>query len=181
VSGEIGIGAGIVVNGELVRGERGFGGELGHLTISPDGPACHCGGRGCLEQYAGQDAIRLAAGRPPPPDGHPAGVADFVALAEAGNLPMRNALQHAGEALGVAIAGLVNLLDLGTVVLGGSFAALEPWLRRPVEHEVGRRVLSARWTPVRIEASVLGGDAAVRGAAGAVLRAIYENPAGWIV
>jgi len=180
VSGEVGIGAGIVVDGELVRGSRGFSGELGHLTIHPDGPVCRCGARGCLEQYAGQDAIRAAAGRPVPPDGIPTSVAEFVALADAGNLPMRNALQHAGEALGVAIAGLVNLIDVATVVLGGSFAPLEPWLRDPIAGELARRVVAARWAPVDVVPSVLGEDAAVRGAAGSVIRAVLDDPATWI-
>ncbi|MEV7801647.1 ROK family transcriptional regulator [Microbispora sp. NPDC088329] len=61
VSGEIGIGAGLVVRGRLFRGAHGFAGELGHVVVSPDGPQCRCGGRGCLEQYAGQDALQTAA------------------------------------------------------------------------------------------------------------------------
>ncbi|GAB3131556.1 ROK family transcriptional regulator [Microbispora hainanensis] len=61
VSGEIGIGAGLVVRGRLFRGAHGFAGELGHVVVSPDGPPCRCGGRGCLEQYAGQDALLTAA------------------------------------------------------------------------------------------------------------------------
>ncbi|WP_066934642.1 ROK family transcriptional regulator [Microtetraspora fusca] len=65
VSGEIGVGAGLVVRGELFRGFRGFAGELGHVVVSPGGPPCHCGGRGCLERYAGQDALLSAAGLAP--------------------------------------------------------------------------------------------------------------------
>ncbi|MFG1823565.1 ROK family protein [Microbispora bryophytorum] len=61
VSGEIGIGAGLVVRGRLFRGAHGFAGELGHVVVSPAGPPCRCGGRGCLEQYAGQDALLTAA------------------------------------------------------------------------------------------------------------------------
>ncbi|MGH3392884.1 MAG: ROK family transcriptional regulator, partial [Actinomadura sp.] len=62
VSGEIGIGAGIVVAGRVFRGAHGFAGELGHIVVEPDGPPCSCGGRGCLEQIAGQEAILRAAG-----------------------------------------------------------------------------------------------------------------------
>src|SRR5690349_12785448 len=62
VSGEIGIGAGIVLDGALYRGSRGWSGEIGHIPINPDGPACRCGARGCLEQYAGQEAVLRAAG-----------------------------------------------------------------------------------------------------------------------
>ncbi|GAA2677942.1 sugar kinase [Actinoplanes palleronii] len=57
VSGEIGIGAGLVIDGELYRGVRGWSGEIGHLTVYPDGRPCRCGSRGCLEQYAGQEAL----------------------------------------------------------------------------------------------------------------------------
>ncbi|ETK34654.1 ROK family transcriptional regulator [Microbispora sp. ATCC PTA-5024] len=73
VSGEIGIGAGLVVRGRLFRGAHGFAGELGHVVVAPDGPLCRCGGRGCLEQYAGQDAL-LNAARPDgahPDSAHP--------------------------------------------------------------------------------------------------------------
>ncbi|MEU5894913.1 MULTISPECIES: ROK family transcriptional regulator [Streptomyces] len=62
VSAEIGIGAALVVDGRLLRGTRGFAGELGHVPVHPDGPACPCGGRGCLEQYAGEGAVLRAAG-----------------------------------------------------------------------------------------------------------------------
>ncbi|MDQ2956773.1 MAG: ROK family transcriptional regulator, partial [Actinomycetota bacterium] len=66
VSGEIGVGAGLVVNGELYRGAGGFAGELGHVVVDRDGPACGCGGRGCVEQYAGQDVLLRGAGQPDP-------------------------------------------------------------------------------------------------------------------
>ena len=62
VSGEIGVGAGLVVDGELFRGVHGFAGELGHVVVERDGPPCGCGGRGCVEQYAGQDVLLAAAG-----------------------------------------------------------------------------------------------------------------------
>ena len=62
VSGEVGIGAGVVLRGELFRGASGFAGEFGHLTIDPYGPPCGCGGRGCLERLAGQDALLRLAG-----------------------------------------------------------------------------------------------------------------------
>jgi len=80
----------------------------------------------------------------------------------------------------VAIAGLVNLIDVATVVLGGSFAPLEPWLRDPIAGELARRVVAARWAPVDVVPSVLGEDAAVRGAAGSVIRAVLDDPATWI-
>src|SRR3954454_19674699 len=68
VSAEIGIGAALVVDGQLLRGTRGFAGELGHVPVRPDGPRCACGGRGCLEQYAGEEAVLRAAGLEPGED-----------------------------------------------------------------------------------------------------------------
>ena len=64
VSGEIGVGAGIVLDGRIFRGGHGWGGEIGHLPVDPDGPPCRCGSRGCLEQYAGREAVLRAADLP---------------------------------------------------------------------------------------------------------------------
>jgi predicted NBD/HSP70 family sugar kinase len=150
VSGEIGIGAGIVLDGSLYRGVRGWSGEIGHLPIQPDGPHCRCGSRGCLEQYAGQEAMD-------PTD-----------------------LAPAARALGIALAGVVNLLDIDTIVLGGSYAPLVPRLRGGIEAELHRRVLTADLAPVTLRAAALGTDAAMRGAADSVIRAVQENPAGWL-
>ncbi len=152
VSGEIGIGAGIVLGGELYRGVRGWSGEIGHIPIDPGGPPCRCGARGCLEQYAGQEAIARAAGD----------------------------LTVAGTALGTALATVVNLLDIDTVVLGGIYAPLVPQLHDAIQAEISRRVLTADWSPVRLRAATLGADAAVRGAAGAVLRGVLDDPAAWL-
>ncbi|MBX6354263.1 MAG: ROK family protein [Micromonosporaceae bacterium] len=172
VSGEIGIGAGIVLDGRLFRGGRGFSGEIGHVTIHPDGPVCRCGARGCLEQYAGQERILAAAGAPT--------VESLVERAGAGEPGALRALQDAGTALGVAAAGVVNLLDLDTVVLGGSYAALAPWLCDPVAEQIRQRVVTAGWAPVTVRAAALGSRATVVGAAGSVVRAIHDAPARWL-
>jgi predicted NBD/HSP70 family sugar kinase len=177
ISGEIGIGAAIVSDRRVVRGARGFSGEIGHLPINPDGPLCRCGARGCLEQYAGQDAIREEAGRRLPEN---ARAADFAALAEAGNLPMLTALERAGWALGIAISSVANLIDVETVVLGGFLAPLTPWLLPAMEREIATRVLALPWAPLTVAASTLGSDAAVRGAATSALRSVFDDPSGWI-
>jgi predicted NBD/HSP70 family sugar kinase len=172
ISGEIGIGAGIVLDGALYRGTRGWSGEIGHIPINPDGPTCRCGARGCLEQYAGQEAVLRAAG-----------VSTVEALASAaagGESTALTALSAAGGALGVAVAAVVNLLDVRTIVLGGSYASLLPWLHDPIAAEADRRVLTAAWSPVRLHAATLGADAAMRGAAGSVVRALLDDPAAWL-
>jgi predicted NBD/HSP70 family sugar kinase len=178
VSGEIGIGAGVVLDGALLRGARGWSGEIGHVAVHPDGPACRCGARGCLEQYAGEEAILAAAGLPGSPS---EAITHLAGAAGAGHAPALAALDGAATALGVVVAGVVNLLDVDTVVLGGAYARLAPWLAPGVAREIAARVLTSRWSPVRVRASVLGGDAAVVGAAGSAVRAVLDHPAGWLV
>jgi predicted NBD/HSP70 family sugar kinase len=207
VSGEIGVGAGIVLDGRLFRGARGWSGELGHMAVRPDGPTCSCGARGCLEQYAGQEAIlRTAglAGQQLPPAVALQQIAQLAAAAQqpvrqpvqqaldaqqpvrqaldaAAQRSVRQALDAAAGALGVVLAGVVNLLDVETVVLGGIYAPLAPWLAPTVQAEINRRVLTVGWSPVTVRASVLGGEAAATGAAGAVVRAVRDHPAPWLV
>ena len=175
ISGEIGVGAGIVLAGQLFRGGRGFGGELGHVTIRPDGPRCRCGARGCLQAYANQETLLITAGL--------AGtdpITRLAALARAGAPAALMALEEAGSALGVAAADVVNLLDVDTVVLGGIYATLAPWLIEAISREISDRVLTAQWTPVTVRASVLGESASLVGAAGSVVRAIRDSPAAWL-
>lgn len=167
VSGEIGVGAGLVMAGALYRGVAGFAGELGHLVIDRDGPPCGCGGRGCLEQYAGQDVLLRSAGQP-----------DLAALAAAVLAADRRALAavaDAGRALGVGLASLLNVLDLPCVVLGGVYARLFDTLTPPLRAELAQRVLSG--DEIELRRSTLGADAAVLGAAGAVLDRALRDPA----
>ena len=181
ISGEIGVGAGIVVGRELFRGVMGFAGEVGHVTVRPDGPPCRCGSRGCLEQVAGQEAIMRAAGLTGEAGtsmGQPGGsVADLLVRARTGEARTLEAIEAAGRALGIGVAAVVNLVDLSTVVLGGLYTLLEPWLRAPFAEELRARVVGQRWSRVRVLTTRLGSDAAVRGAAGAVVREILSNPA----
>jgi predicted NBD/HSP70 family sugar kinase len=148
VSAEIGIGAGLVLDGALYRGVRGWSGEIGHITVHPGGRPCRCGNRGCLEQYAGQEAIGDLAG--------------------------------AGEALGIALSGVVNLLDVDTIVLGGSYAPLLPSLGPLIEAELRQRVLTASLAPITLRAAALGSDAAMCGAADLVIRAVQDDPAAYL-
>jgi predicted NBD/HSP70 family sugar kinase/biotin operon repressor len=180
VSGEVGVGAGIVVGGRLFRGAHGHAGELGHTTIDPDGAACTCGGRGCLELFAGQEAILRAAGLDPvvPTSsgraGGPVGV--LVDRLGAGDGPALAALEVAGRSLGQAAASLVKLIDPDTVVLGGIYAALDPWLRGSFQAALLTGIPMTRSAPPRVAISALGPDAAVRGAAGLVTAAMLARP-----
>jgi predicted NBD/HSP70 family sugar kinase len=180
VSGEIGVGGGIVIDGELFRGVRGFAGEIGHVVVQPDGPPCRCGARGCLEQVAGQEAILRSAGLTGAVGtsiGQPRGsVAELLARARDGEPETLRAVESAGRALGIGLSATVNIVDPSTVVLGGLYAALEPWLTKPLLEELRERAITLKWSPVQVLASRLGPDAAVRGAAGAVVREVLADP-----
>ncbi|OAR27013.1 transcriptional regulator [Streptomyces sp. ERV7] len=178
LSGEIGVGGALVLNGELLRGAHGFAGEIGHVPVDPAGPECRCGARGCLEQYAGQSALLRGAGLDE--DAGAAGVAELERRARAGDEPALTALGTAGRMLGRVLAGAVNLLDPQTVVLGGVYRALAPWLTPPAEAELTTRVVSGLWPrdSGRLRASSLAGDAA-RGAAALVVEAVLDDPAAW--
>jgi predicted NBD/HSP70 family sugar kinase len=110
--------------------------------------------------------------------GQPGGsVAELLARARGGEPRTLQAIEAAGRGLGVAVAALVNLVDPSTVVLGGLYTLLAPWLREPFSEELAERVVAQRWSPVRVLASRLGPDAAVRGAAGTVVKEILAHPA----
>jgi predicted NBD/HSP70 family sugar kinase len=170
VSAEIGIGAAVVVDGRLLRGTRGFAGELGHVPIEPEGPACPCGGRGCLEQYAGEEAVLRAAGL----EADEGRVGLLATRAAEGDENVRRALRQAGTALGVALTGAVNLLDPEAVVLGGALAALAPWLLPSLEAELARRTAGPACS---VSVSRLGPEGPLLGAAHAVVRAVLDDPA----
>ncbi len=168
VSAEVGIGGAIVVGGRVLRGSNGWAGEIGHLSVDPAGRACRCGARGCLERYAGRAAVLHAAQLP-------AGTTptELAGLADAGHPGARTALADAGRALGVALAAVVNLLDIPTLLLGGDLGALVEHLRDTAEPELHRRVLSANWVSPRLAA--VSADAAT-GAAYRVLDRVLEDP-----
>jgi predicted NBD/HSP70 family sugar kinase len=177
VFGEVGVGAGIVVDGELYRGAHGFGGEFGHVTVAQGGDLCACGSRGCLETLVGQEAIARRAGVQIERGGRMRSVtAELVRRAEAGDAQVLPALRDAGTSLGLALAAVVNLFDLDVVVLGGCFGPLFPWLAAEVESALRLRVLSAQWTACELRPSAIGELAAVRGAAALMLRGLLAAP-----
>ncbi|WP_187279920.1 ROK family protein [Quadrisphaera setariae] len=180
VTGEVGIGGGVALDGRVLRGQRGWSGELGHVTVDPDGPRCGCGARGCLEAYAGQEALLARAGLPVRPRTSRGAVGGTPALlraaAEVGHPGVLEALRDAGRALGVALSAAVNLLDVDAVVLGGSCAPLAPWLVEPLTAELEERVLRGRLLPVEVRVSATGADASVMGAAALVLQDVLDAP-----
>ena len=165
VSAGIGIGGGIVLGGRVYRGARGLAGELGHVVVDRGGPECGCGGRGCVERYAGTTALLADAGAP-----------DLESLAGAlarGEERASAATTRAAAALGTGLASVLNVLDVPVVVLGGTYARLAEHVEPVLRAELARRSLA----PARVLASGHGDAAAVRGAAESVLDAVQRDPA----
>lgn len=113
-----GVGLGVVVGGELHRGRLGGAGEFGHLPVMPDGPACECGRRGCLEALVADRAL-VAEARASGVIGEEDGAEELATRADLGDARARRVFAAAGERLGVAVAGLVNVLSPGLVIVSG--------------------------------------------------------------
>lgn len=175
VSGENGIGAGLVRDGSLVRGRHGFAGEVGHVLVDPRGPRCGCGNRGCVELYAGRRAILRAAGLD-----EGAQPEDLLRALDDGAPAAHEALALAARALGIGIGAAINILDAPTVVLGGHLAPLAEALRPALEEELEHRVLASKWTPVAVLAAPDDEAPGATGAAWSLLEEIVADPATWI-
>ncbi|MET4224973.1 ROK family protein [Oerskovia enterophila] len=174
VSGEVGIGSAIVIDRELFLGNRGWSGEIGHVVVDPHGPRCLCGATGCLEQYAGKDAMLRAAGIP-----LDAPVERFLDALEEGTPSALDAAASAGTALGRALANFVNLIDIETVLLGGIYTDLLPHLREALTTELTTRVLASPWTELDLRPALVAGHAAMIGGARTVLRDVVAAPSAW--
>ena len=175
LSGEIGIGGAVVLGGRVMSGRHGWAGEIGHVCVDPSGPACACGSTGCLEQYAGRRALLAAAGL-----AGDAGTARLVELVRTGDGRAADAVARAAWALGVALAGVVNVLDIPAIVLGGHLGQVADLVRPDLERVLTTRSLSARWVAPTI--STAAGDRApgATGAALAELAAVLADPAPWL-
>ncbi|MDX3192968.1 ROK family protein [Streptomyces sp. MN03-5084-2B] len=170
-------GGGFVSGGTILRGARGFAGEVGHIAVDPSGERCSCGRTGCLETKANLAAVLRAAAAPGDPLHDPApGVESRVALLKdrirGGDQRAVTAAHELGVALGIALSTVVDVLDPDVVVLGGYFAELGEWLVEPVRVELAARPLGQ----ARVVASGFGLRAPLRGAAHLAAERLFANP-----
>jgi predicted NBD/HSP70 family sugar kinase len=178
ISGEVGVGGGIVVDGQPLTGVAGFAGEVGHMPINPNGRACHCGSTGCWETEIGERALLRLAGRAE--DGGFDEVEAILATAAADNAQALHALDEIARWLGMGLAGLVNLLNPRVIVLGGLFARAYPFIDRTLERELDRMALSGPRGQVRVAPADLGIDAPLLGAAELAFEPFLADPAQWL-
>jgi glucokinase-like ROK family protein len=191
LSAGVGLGGGVMINGRLYGGIGGFAGEVGHMTLEPDGPRCNCGNRGCWEVLVGPTAIvgrvrqAAQAGQAPVVLGLCRGDVNAIKMehvlqAAAQNEPaVIAAFQEAGRYLGIGIANLVNAFNPSLVVLGGVLSLAAPYILPRAQQEIDRRALDAARAGVRVTVSAFKFDACVMGGTALILREILNNPAAW--
>ena len=173
-----GIGGGIIVDGRILHGEVGMAGEIGHTTIYPDGNPCGCGSRGCLEKHASATAIAAMARLMQLGGSLTAADVHKIALGEGDSAKRaRRIFESVGEALGIAIANLVNIFNFPLYLLSGGPLPAWDLFAPSMTAEAERRSFTFRNTRTRIEKAELGGDAGLFGAAYLGL----EAPAGPVV
>jgi len=173
LSGEVGIGGGIVLDGNLMTGLGGFGGEVGHMVVNPGGLLCRCGTRGCWETEIGRDAVLRAAGL----SDEVGDVLQVVRAAESGNAKAREGLRHVGEWLGLGLGNLVNIFNPEVIVLGGHLRYLLPQVSEAVLGRVDQ-TLAAMRDDVQLVTPALEGDSTLLGAAERAFAPLLADPLG---
>ena len=173
VSGEVGIGGGLVINHQPLSGAHGWSGEIGHICVEPQGNICSCGARGCLETIAGLKALCRAAGLE-----DESSARELTQLA-GHSAKAQDALANAGHALGQALAGVVNTVDISQVYLGGLVAETALYLLPTLHEELETRVLQAPWYAPAIDILPSSEDLSLRGGAFQILERILDDPIHW--
>jgi len=174
-----GVGLGIVVNGQFYRGQFGGAGEFGHITINPDGPVCACGKRGCLEAYIGDPGLIRSAQEAAIRGELSAPVQDvdeLLSLAQMGDACAVRIFHEAGRILGIGIATLINLFNPKKIIISGEGTREGDFLFTPMKQSIQQNTMPGLSDPEIVEIVPWGDDAWARGAAGLVLREVFESP-----
>ncbi len=177
-----GIGLGHILDGKIYRGAAGFAGEIGHLAIDPHGEPCVCGLRGCLATLVGTKELvaRASALLADHPESVIAGKAVTLAAIEkaalAGDSLALQVVREAAEYMGIAVAGLLNLMNPSMVILGGGLARVGELLLEPLRETVRQRTLVNSVAAAEIRTGELGPQTVAIGAATLVLEAALANP-----
>lgn len=175
-----GIGGAVLIDGKLLRGPEGFAGELGHITLDPDGPLCGCGNRGCLEASASASAIVRRAKEIISEGKIKTSLSNYLERGEElnasivaqeankGDLLAQKVYEEAGKWLGIAIGSLANIFNVHLFLVGGGIANAGDILFNPMKDEAFKRALPGIRDKIEIKKFKLGEDAGVIGASSLV-------------
>lgn len=176
-----GVGGGIVIGKKIYRGMFGGAGEIGHISIQHDGPACNCGNRGCIERYIGQqnivDFAHQTVGKFPHSPLARTAEDRRLEVKDLGLNAVKNdefsihVLGHVGKLLGVALTSMLHILDIRTFIIGGGVAGAGEFILGPAEAHIKTHALASMRHSVKLIPAVLGNNAGVLGAAAMV----YQN------
>jgi N-acetylglucosamine repressor len=178
------MGGGIVLNKQLLQGSSGFAGEIGHMTIEPNGKRCNCGNTGCWETLVSQSAVfqriqeAAAAGQKTTLSDRLDRLvfADVVAAAHDGDPAALEALKETGRHLGIGIANLVNALNPEIVIFGGILSLAREFLLPVLQDEINSRALLWSRQNTRVEIAEHGTGACMIGGVATVYHRILSQP-----
>jgi predicted NBD/HSP70 family sugar kinase len=169
---ETGIGGGLILNHKLYRGRRGFAGEIGHMTVLPNGTRCSCGNQGCaetlfsvwalLDTYQKETKQKIS-------------IEQFIEKLEQQDPIAKRIINKAGTYLGIFLGSLANIFDPKLIIIGGKFAQLGNTILEPAEKEIHKRLFGDEFRTVRLEPCAFGTNACAIGAAGYVWNDILQN------
>ena len=173
LTGTVGIGAGLIEDRRLLRGARGFAGEVGHLPIGESGAVCGCGRTGCWEASVGLHALLAAVGMPESGTPHETAVA--VAGAARESVEVRAGIASVGRWLGHGLAVVTGILDPGTVVLGGYFVPLGDLILEPATTALAASLATSELGGPDLRLGKLGTGSAATGAAERALEVAFSG------
>jgi predicted NBD/HSP70 family sugar kinase len=169
-----GVGAGLVISGQIYRGPGGTAGEIGHITLDESGPVCRCGNRGCLETFVGsRHVLNLLSSS----HGTDLTLSKVVQLAQRGDLGCRRVLADVGRQIGTGVANLCNLLNPRRVILGGDLAEAGDLVLDPIRESVARYAIPSAARQLSVVPGTLGGRAEVLGALALVMSEMGDSGA----
>ena len=157
-----GVGSGLILNGQLYRGEGNAAGELGHMPLNEHGPKCNCGGIGCFETYVGNRPLFALASRMMGKPGMT--TQSMYALAKKGNKKALLFWKKASEHIGNGLVGIVNLLNPRLIIIGGGVSNNERFLFKTITETIRRRAMSLQGSAFKIKRAQFKDDAGIIGA-----------------
>lgn len=169
---ETGIGGGLILGHQLYRGRRGFAGEVGHMTVLPNGAKCSCGNQGCAETLFSTwvllDQYKKETGKS-------ISLEQLLHALETGDTIAKKIVQKAGMYLGIFLGSLANIFDPKLIIIGGSFGQLGGHILGPAEREIHKRLFGDEFREVQLEQCEFGSNASAIGAAGYIWHQLLQN------